>query len=102
MMLALKLGRTLGELGRTMSSHEFALWLAYYPEDMWGEQRDYERAGIIAAEVANYAGRMRKEGTEPARPSDYMPQLKAKAEPVEPDPVAYFTAVAKRNFKAKK
>ena len=101
MMLALKLGRTLEELGRTLSSHEFALWLAYYPEDMWGELRDYERAGIVASTVANYAGRMRKEGSEPARASDFMPQLKAPAEEPEPDPVAYFKAVAERNFRKK-
>lgn len=97
MMLALKLGRTLEELGRTMSSQEFSLWLAMYQDDLWGELRDYERAGVIASTVANYAGMTRAKGADPARPSDFMPLMsKQDVEPEsEPDPVAYFSAVAK-------
>lgn len=93
MMLALKLGRTLEELGRCMSSQEFALWLELYQQDQWGEQRDYERAGIVASTVANYAGMTRAKG-EPARPADFMPYARKSEEDVEADPVAYFTAVA--------
>jgi hypothetical protein len=100
MMLALKLGRTLAELGRTMYSAEFSLWIELYQEDLWGELRDYERAGVIAATVANYAGMMRAQGTDPLRPSDFMPRMRGQSEPPEevveePDPVAFFTAVSK-------
>jgi len=37
MMLALRLGRTLDELGRTMCSAEFDLWIELYKENRWGE-----------------------------------------------------------------
>lgn len=94
MMLALRMGRTLEELGRTMSSQEFSLWLALYQDDLWGEMGEYHRAGIIAATVANYAGMMRSKESEPARPSDFMPMQKQDDEPVvEPDPVAHFSAL---------
>lgn len=98
MMLALKLGRTLEELGRTMTSHEFSLWVELYLENQWGEMFAYERAGIIASTVANYAGMMRPKSAEPARPSDFMPMKPkgAEQEEVEPDPVEYFKRVGAR------
>jgi hypothetical protein len=96
MMLALKLGRTLEELGRTMSYAEFALWQALYDKDHWGELRADERAGIVAATVANYAGKQRASGVEPALPRDFMPHAPPDEDEheVEPDPVAFFSAVA--------
>jgi hypothetical protein len=98
MTLALKMGRTLEELGSTMSSQEFSLWIAMYEFDQFGELRADERAGIIASTVANYAGMTRAQGSAPASPADFMlhlPLKKREAEPeTEPDPVAYFTAVA--------
>lgn len=96
MTLALKLGRTLEELGRTMTSQEFALWLEVYPDDLWGEMMAYERAGIVASTVANYAGKMLRDDAEPLRPRDFMPLLRA-AEPAEeePDPVEFFKNVAR-------
>jgi hypothetical protein len=94
MMLALKMGRTLEELCSSMSSQEFSLWLDMYSDDQWGEARDDLRAGIIASTIANYAGKMRSEHAQPAQPSDFMPSL-AKDEVIEePDPIAYFTAIA--------
>jgi hypothetical protein len=101
MMLALKLGRTLEELGRSMSSYEFSLWCALYDLDQWGELRADERAGIIASTIANWAGMMRSKESEVLRPRDFMPHLprspEVEAEPaVEPDPVAFFGAVAAR------
>jgi hypothetical protein len=95
MTLALKLGRTLEELGRTMSSQEFSLWLAMYKFDQWGELRGDERAGLIASTVANFAGMTRAAGAAPLSPSDFMLHLPKHEEPEqEPDPVAFFTAVA--------
>lgn len=96
MNLALKLGKTLQELSQSMTSAEFSLWLECYPDDLWGEMRDYERAGVIAATVANYAGMVRAKHAEPAKPSDFMPNFGAEEETVEPDPAAYFTDIAKR------
>lgn len=97
MMLALKMGRTLEELGRSMSSSEFSLWVELYRENMWGEQFAYERAGIIASTVANYAGMTRAKGSEPSAPADFMPyKLKDRAQAEEePDPIA-FAMIAKK------
>jgi hypothetical protein len=97
MMLALRLGRTLDELSSSMSSQEFSLWTALYREDQWGEARDDMRAGTIASTIANYAGKMRLQHAEPAQPSDFMPSLVKEVEEQEPDPVAFFSAVANSN-----
>ncbi len=92
--LALAFGCTLQELGDRMTAREFDLWIAKYRRHPWGEQRADLRAGIIAAAVANYAGKMRKEGTPPAVPTDFMPYVdKPTAEPEtdeEPDPMEHF------------
>lgn len=97
MKLALRMGRTLEELLRTMSSVEFNLWCELYNEDLLGELQDYERAGIIASTIANFSGKMLAQGAEPLRPRDFMPDLcnseEAQVE-AEPDPVAFFTAVS--------
>jgi hypothetical protein len=102
MMLALRLGRTLDELRSSMSSQEFSLWTALYRDDQWGEARDDMRAGVVASTIANYAGKMRSEHAEPAQPSDFMPSLAKPEEAVEPDPVAFFTAVAKTKLNEKR
>lgn len=95
MRLALRLGRTLNELGQTMSSEEFELWVALYQDEPWDETRADLRAGIIASTISNWAGMMRKEGLPPASPADYMPFLKlGEVEsdgPEEPDPLVYFS-----------
>lgn len=97
MMLALKLGRTLGELG-SITSYEFSLWLELYRDTQWGDLRDDERAGVIASVIANYAGMTRAAGAAPAAPADFMLHLPNKRPEeeieVEPDPVAFFQAVA--------
>lgn len=97
MMLALKLGRTLEELGRSMSSHEFALWIALWEVDQWGDLRADERAGVVAATVANYAGMQRRQDSAPATPADFMLHLPARPDDdvtIDPDPVEYFRARA--------
>jgi hypothetical protein len=91
LLLALQLGRTLEELGNSMSADEFGLWLALYQTDPWDQMRSDLRAGIIAATIANHAGLTRKAGVPPSMPSDFMPYLKKHEEPeAEADPVAYF------------
>lgn len=97
MMLALRMGRTLAELGATMSAQEFALWQALYLENHWGELYADQRAGIIASTIANYAGMQRAKGAAPARPSDFMPYKPKGYDDdveVEADPLEYFTSVA--------
>ena len=95
MLLALAMGRTLGELGEQMTGEEFGYWSALYRSDPWGEQRADLRAGIVAATVANYAGKMRGERSEPARPSDYMPYLERTEDVnLDPDPIAFFGAIS--------
>lgn len=94
-MLALRMGRTIGELMATMSSQEFSIWIELYKEDRWGEDLLDLRAGVISATVANYAGKVRKERAAPATAAEFFPNLaEDPAEPKELDPVSFFTAVA--------
>lgn len=94
MMLALRMGRTLEELFRSMSSQEFSLWIDMYNDDQLGEARKDKRAGVIAAAVANYAGKVRKD-SQPVTADTFFPGLVKVAKVEEdPDPVAFFTAVA--------
>jgi hypothetical protein len=96
MMLALRMGRTLGELCQSMSSAEFSLWIEAYRDDQWGEKRDDWRAGVVASTVANFAGRQLASNASSTKPEDFMPKFGAddECEAAEPDPVAYFTAIA--------
>ena len=73
--LALAMGRTLSELRATLSYAEFQEWCGYYKIEPWGEDRADLRAGIIASTIANYAGKLRAEGADPALPADFMPYL---------------------------
>jgi hypothetical protein len=95
MGLALRLGRTLAELGETMTSEEFDLWLELHRSNgPWDDTRGDVHAGIIAATIANYAGMSRKQGAPLASPFDFMPFAKRQdEEESEPDPVAYFKAI---------
>lgn len=100
MELALRLGRTLDELGSTMSALEFELWCEFRNVSPWDSMRGDLQTGIVCATIANYSGMQRAQDAPPAKPSDYMPYLRAyDSESTadvalnEPDPVAYFTAL---------
>jgi hypothetical protein len=98
MRLCLALGCTLGELGQRMTAQEFGLWAAFYGMEPFGEARADLRSAIVAATVANYAGRVRSQSAGAAQPSEFMPLLRSEVEPKPteaPDPVAYFTALSK-------
>jgi hypothetical protein len=100
MLLALRLGRTLEELQNSMSSQEFSLWMQMYSEDQWGDgpanDRADERAGLVAATIANFAGKTLKKDAKQMKPSDFFAKTAAPQEaPKEVDPVAFFTAVSK-------
>jgi hypothetical protein len=85
MQLAMRLGRTLDELGQTMSAKEFGLWCALNQQDPWDHTRGDINAAIICATIANYAGKIRKSGAKPAEPSEFMAFLRE--EEVEMDAV---------------
>ena len=73
--LALAMGRTIQELRATLSYSEFQEWCLYYQVEPWGEDRADLRAGIVASTIANYAGKVRADGADPALPADFMPYL---------------------------
>lgn len=85
----MRLGRTLAELGATMSSAEFSMWLKLYEMDPWDAHIDLG-FGVLAATVANYAGKMRADGAPDAQPSDYMPLPRPVEVVEEPDPIKFF------------
>jgi hypothetical protein len=78
--LALKMGRTVDELQRTMTSAEFGEWIAYYSIEPFGERIEDLRAGTVASTVANVN---RGKDTRPYAPLDFIPWAK---EPVEDKP----------------
>lgn len=93
MLLARSLNyRSVRELTETMDSDEFCLWVAEFELNPWDEQRADLRAGVVASTIANYAGRSRKENTEPAKPIDYMPYSQPKPE-AKPDDAESIKAV---------
>lgn len=90
-MLAGHLGMTLGELGERMSSEEFDLWMAYHAQFPIGEMRADFHAGVVAATIANMAGKRLPDGRS-AAPTEFMPDPNRKP-PEEPDPAAHFGAM---------
>lgn len=84
------MGRTLEELGATMSAAEFRVWAALYKVYPWDEHTDLG-FGQVCATIANYAGKVRSDGAEPARASDFMP-LPVPPD-IEPDPLEHFGAL---------
>lgn len=99
MKLALRLGRTLHELAHSMSAHEFGLWAALHERDPWDETRTDYQAALVCSTVANWSGRMLREGAKPMTPCEFMPFLKHD-EPTtsqEPgDPMEHFYEMAKK------
>ena len=64
-----------------MSSAEFAMWIAYYQSNPFGEERGDIRCGIIASTIANVN---RKKSTKPFEISGFMPKFdKPKQQSVE-------------------
>lgn len=91
MALALRLGRTLHELCETMSAKEFSLWLQFHQDSPIDDSRGDMQAGIIAAQIVNYAGKIRADTIPPARPIDFMPFVEKPELPSnDDDPLAFF------------
>ncbi len=99
MRLCLVLGCTLDELGQRMSAREFGWWAEFYRQEPFGDTRGDVQAGIVAATVANMAGRTRTQQSGAASPSDFVPKWSTGevegAKPVEIDPLAFFNAIGK-------
>ncbi len=83
----MSIGCTLGELGRRMSSQEFSLWFALWLKEPAALRADM-RAGIVAATVANYAGKALKDDADPAQPRDFLTFVAPGRD--EPDPLQHF------------
>lgn len=79
----------MAELGETMSSAEFSVWLEMYKQAPWDDTRGDVRAAIVAATVANYAGKVRKEGAGEAQVIDFI-AFREREEIAEPDPMEFF------------
>ena len=88
---------TVAQLLGSMTSGEFAEWMAFDALDPFGEPREDLRSGLLAATVANHS--MSPPRT-PARPVDFMPFLQPqKAEPLLlDDPDAHALLVEKTLF----
>lgn len=88
------MGRTIGELMDSMSSQEFSVWIELYKEDEWGESRLDLRAGVVAATIGNFAGKVRKEHAGALTAAEFFPGLTKAETPKEVDPITFFSAVA--------
>ncbi|RQU14189.1 hypothetical protein DF152_17120 [Burkholderia cenocepacia] len=77
--LALKMGRTVDELQRSMSSAEFGEWIAFYSIEPFGDRIADMRAGTIAAVTANAS---RAPDSDPYTPIHFVPWAQ------EPEPEA--------------
>jgi hypothetical protein len=76
------LGRTVAELEATLSTNEWAEWLALYSLEGWGETQADLRAGQIAATIANCN---RSRGTKPFGAGDFFRSLRSD-DPAPPAP----------------
>lgn len=92
MRLCLALGRTLAELGRSMSAAEFGEWVAY--DRVEGVPWPWLQSGINAATVANSVPR---KGGKTFRPSDFMPVRRRAARQTPQQMLAAFRLFAARH-----
>lgn len=90
---------TVAELGRRMSSAEFAEWVGYYEIEPFGDLRADYRAGIVASLIFNSN---RVETAEPIGP-DYFFRPPAPASPdlLNQKVRTFFSAAEGRDFKPK-
>lgn len=90
------LGKTVAEVGRTISPREFGYWMAYYNIEPFGPLQDSQRAGMIAATVANTTPGVKRSYA----PVDFFAELEvASAEPEgEEDDEAAQLAIEQREM----
>lgn len=63
-----------------MTASQLTEWAAYFSLEPWGTDVDDQRAGVVAATVANMAGKVLPKGKE-LSPSDLFPGRLPKPEP---------------------
>lgn len=66
------MGRTLQELGHTMTAREFGLHWAEYTREPWGDYR-VDLAGAVVARTLAEVNRDREKRAEPFGLADFMP-----------------------------
>lgn len=84
------MGRTLQELGETMSAEEFAMHQADERINPSGPERLDLAAGIVAATMANCN---RARDAEPFKPSDFMPYAHPAEEPQQASAAEFVSAL---------
>jgi hypothetical protein len=72
LLLTRTLGRTLQELGETMTAREFGLHWAEYQREPWGDVR-VDVAGAVNARTLAEINRDREKRREPFGLADFMP-----------------------------
>lgn len=65
----MSLGRSVAELGQTVSAREMQDWAEYWTLEPWGAMRDNLHTGIMASLLFNAN---RGQGQEPRQPQDFM------------------------------
>lgn len=74
MRLALSMGEPdLDAFAARITSGQLTEWQAYFAEEPWGEERADLRSGILASTIANWSGKVLREGEKPMTPRDFMP-----------------------------
>lgn len=74
---------TVREAQERISSHEFAEWMAYANLEPFGPEREDQRAGVVAATLANI-NRDTKARPEPYSVEDFFPRYDTIIAPPEP------------------
>ena len=69
------------------------MWLSMYETDPWDDTRADVGFAVVASTIANYAGKIRKEGKE-ATLSEFMPFAPRNDVFIEPDPAEFFRKFA--------
>lgn len=64
------MGRTVAELQRTMSSHEFTEWIAFYGLEPFGFRGEFMGNAMVASVIANTN---RDKDTKPFKMEDFLP-----------------------------
>ena len=94
MLLARTLGRTVQELGETMSAQEFGIWQAEYNRQPWGDFRTDLAGGMVASVMAN-VNRDPKAKPTPYSAIDFMPLQREPEERVEESAADFFNSLGR-------
>lgn len=88
----MRLGRTVGELGREMSAAELGAWAEFDRRNPIGDERGDYQSALIAAALWELK-RDRKKRREPFTPTDFLPRWGAANDKPKIDPAAVLAAL---------